>query len=182
MHHGQRFTAVAAYLHSHQMLPLARTTDLLHVLTGCRPSQATLLSSIRKMAESLLPYEEIIRQNLLASPVIHADETGVHVDKEGHWVHVNSTQNWTLLGVHSSRGTAGMKSLNVLPSYTGIVVHDFYGPYLNRIKTLPSNMPYVMPIYLGSAKGLRNMTDIDGPARCSHCCIQAGPSPARPEN
>ncbi|OPH56853.1 hypothetical protein BC351_25885, partial [Paenibacillus ferrarius] len=132
--YGERFTAVAAYLHTHQMLPLARTTDLLHVLTGCRPSQATLLSSIRKMAESLLPYEEVIRHNLLASPVIHADETGVHVDKEGHWVHVNSTKNWTLLGVHSSRGTAGMKSLNVLPSYTGTVIHDFYGPYFKQDK------------------------------------------------
>lgn len=130
--YGPRFTAIASYLHAYQMLPLARMTDLLEVIAGCRPSQATLLTSIRKMAGTLLPYEQIIRQNLITSPVVHADETGIHVNSEEHWVHVNSTKDWTLLGAHPSRGSEGMKALNVLPSYSGTVSHDFYGPYFKE--------------------------------------------------
>lgn len=130
--YGPRFLAIASYLHTYQVMPLARMTDLLHVLTGCKPSEATLLSSIERMADTLVPYEAEIRRHLLGSPVIHADETGVHVDKQEHWVHVASTDEWTHFHVHPSRGTEGMKDGDILGGYTGTVCHDFYGPYFKK--------------------------------------------------
>jgi transposase len=130
--YGPRFTAMAAYLHTYQILPLARTTDLIHVLTGCKPSEATLLNGIRTMAEQIAPYENIIREGLLASSVIHSDETGIRVNKNGNWVHVASADQWTLFGVHSSRGSEGMKALNVLPQFKGTVMHDCYKSYLKQ--------------------------------------------------
>ncbi|MCL6459857.1 MAG: IS66 family transposase [Gorillibacterium sp.] len=130
--YGSRFTVLSAYLHTYQLLPLSRMADLFHVLTGCKPSEGTLLARISTMAQRLEPYVETIRQSLLTSPVIHSDETGVHVDKQEHWVHVASTEMLTLLNVHPSRGSEGMKAMEVLPLFKGTVMHDCYGPYMKR--------------------------------------------------
>ena len=130
--YGPRLQSMVAYLSAYQMLPLARIADMLHVFTACRPSEATLLSAIRGMASALRPYETDIRTALLASPVIHADETGVHVNQKEHWVHVASTKAWTLLSIHASRGGEGMQAGGVLPAFKGTVCHDFYGPYIQK--------------------------------------------------
>lgn len=130
--YGPRFQALVAYLHTYQLLPLARIADMLQVFAACRPSEATLLTSIQSVAGVLRPYETAIRAALLASPVIHADETGVHVNQKEHWVHVASTATWTLLNVHASRGSQGMKAAGVLPTFKGTVCHDFYSPYTKK--------------------------------------------------
>jgi transposase len=46
-----------------------------------------------------------------------------------HWVHCARTGAYTLLTVHPRRGTEAMKAMGVLPSFTGIAVHDAWAPY-----------------------------------------------------
>lgn len=130
--YGPRLSAFVAYLHSYQLLPLARMSELIHVLTGCKPSEKTLLDQIHTTAQTLMPYIDQIRDAVRKSPVIHADETSLQVEKKEKWVHVNSTPTYTLLGVDVSRGSEGMKSLQVLDTYTGIVVHDSYVSYFKK--------------------------------------------------
>ncbi|WP_245864716.1 IS66 family transposase [Paenibacillus donghaensis] len=130
--YGPRLTAFSAYLHGYQLLPLARLSELLHVLTGCKPSERTLLGQIEATSGTLSPYIEQIREAVLGSPVIHSDETGARVQQKEKWVHVNSTPEWTLLGVATSRGSEGMKTLRVLDTYQGTVVHDCYGSYFKQ--------------------------------------------------
>jgi transposase len=130
--YGPRLTAFSAYLHGYQLLPLARLSELLHVLTGCKPSERTLLGQIEATSGTLSPYIEQIREAVLGNPVIHSDETGTRVQKKEKWVHVNSTPDWTLLGVADSRGSEGMKTLRVLDAYLGTVVHDCYGSYFKQ--------------------------------------------------
>jgi transposase len=45
------------------------------------------------------------------------------------WVHCARTGNYTLLMVHPRRGKAAMEAMGVLPSFTGIAVHDAWAPY-----------------------------------------------------
>lgn len=130
--YGPRLTAFSSYLHGYQLLPLARLSELLHVLTGYKPSENTLLRQIQATARGLKPYLQQIQSAILASPVIHADETGLRVEQEEHWVHVTSTPEWTLLGVHPSRGSEGMKALHVLDAYLGTVVHDAHNAYFKQ--------------------------------------------------
>ncbi|MFK7697797.1 IS66 family transposase, partial [Paenibacillus sp. HJGM_3] len=127
--YGDGVTAWTAYLHGYHLLPLDRIGQMFEDLTGYRPSDGTLLTSIRNLKQALVPVNQIIQEQLLASPVVHADETGTRVQGKKHWVHTVSSANWTLLAVHCTRGTPAIEAMNVLPRYTGILVHDFYHIY-----------------------------------------------------
>ncbi|MCU6793312.1 transposase [Paenibacillus sp. WQ 127069] len=117
--YGEGFTAWAAYLHAYQMLPLERITRLFADLTGYQPSEATLLSSLQMMADSLEGAEQAIRVQLFQKSVVHADETGCRIEGKTNWMHVVSDaetfpssichiymmrfgQYWTLLWYASS--------------------------------------------------------------------------------
>jgi transposase len=77
---------LAVYLHQYQLVPMQRTCELLSDLCGCELSEGTLLSWIELAAETLAPSLEQIKQGVLASPLQHADETGVHLGGKLHWL------------------------------------------------------------------------------------------------
>ena len=129
--YGPGFAAMTSYLHGMHLLPLERISQLLHDLTGLRPSEATLLNFIQDMSGALDPLLMQIQGQLLDSPVVHADETGFRIAGRGHWLHVISDAHWTLLGVHPSRGKEAIEAIGFLPMYTGIVVHDCFSTYFN---------------------------------------------------
>lgn len=130
--YGATLAAWTSYLSTYQMLPLARISQFFEDLTGHGPSEATLLAGLNQMHTALAPAEQQLRQHLLQSPVIHADETGFRVQGSGVWMHTASQADYTLLTVHKSRGTEGMKAGGILPRYQGTVVHDFYWPYFHQ--------------------------------------------------
>lgn len=127
--YGEGITAWTAYLHAYQMLPLERIAQLFADLTGYRPSEATLLSSLQTMFHSLEEAEQTIRTQLFQAPLVHADETGCRIEGKNHWMHVVSDADWTLLGVHPKRGSQAMDELGFFPFYMGIVVHDCLPAY-----------------------------------------------------
>jgi transposase len=127
--YGDGFTAWMTYLHVYQLLPLERIAQLFADLTGYRPSEATLLSSLETMYQSLEYAEQMIRSELFRKLVVHSDETSCRIDGKNHWIHAVSDPRWTLLGVHRSRGSKAMDELTFMPLYTGTVVHDCYSSY-----------------------------------------------------
>lgn len=130
--YGDGFAAWTAYLHAYPLLPLERIAQLFKDLTGYRPSEATLLSYLKLTSESLQSAENAIRSQLLGEPVVHADETGLRVEGQGHWLHTISMGKWTLLGMHESRGSKAIDALGFLPRFTGAVVHDCYKSYFKE--------------------------------------------------
>jgi len=131
--YGDGFAAWTAYLHGYQFLPLKRIAQLFADLTGCRPSEATLLSYLKKMNQVLETLELTIRKQLLAEPLVHADESMMRVEGKGHWLHVVSTAAWTLLGVHKKRGHEAFQEMKVLPNFKGDVVHDCCMSYFKDV-------------------------------------------------
>lgn len=127
--YGKEMAAWTAYLNVYQLLPLERIGQLYADLTGYRPSEATLLSHVQEMAQRLMPLQEAIRQQLLANPVVHADETGFRVNGKPYWMHTVCNKHWTLLHADVSRGSKGMDAMGVLPHYKGYLVHDCYTAY-----------------------------------------------------
>jgi transposase len=61
---------------------------------------------------------------LVKAKVIHQDETGLRVDKEGWWVHVCSTDRFTYYAAHQSRGRAALDAIGIAPAFHGTSVHD----------------------------------------------------------
>jgi transposase len=57
------------------------------------------------------------------------DETGFRVEGKLAWVHCARTGKYTLLMVHPRHGKAAMEAMGVLPSFSGVAVHDAWAPY-----------------------------------------------------
>jgi len=130
--YGERLKAFVAYLSVYQMLPIERIQQLLKDLTGYSPSEATILSYLDKLNDAVIPIEKTIREQLLNSEALHADETGARIEGKLHWIHSVSNNRWTLYSVHEKRGNIAMDAMDILPKYHGIVVHDCWSPYFKE--------------------------------------------------
>ena len=127
--YGPRLKAFACYLYSQQFIPLARIRELLTALYGHAPSEPTVLAAARQLASHTQTSLEQIRQQLLAAPVVHFDESGLRVDGRLRWLHVASTAKLTHYHVHDKRGHIGMRVAGILPHFKGVALHDYWRSY-----------------------------------------------------
>ena len=127
--YGPGVRALAVYLHQYQLVPMQRTCELLAELCGCELSEGTLTSWIELAAETLVPSMEQIKQGVLASPLQHADETGVRLGGKLHWLHVNSTGFLTHLAWHRKRGRDALEAIDIWPHYQGRSMRDRWASY-----------------------------------------------------
>ena len=126
---GSAIRALAVYLHQYQLVPRQRPCELLSDLCGCELWEGTLLSWVELAAETLVPSMEQMKQGVLASPLHHAAETGVHLGGKLHWIHVNSTRLLTHLAWHQKRGRDALEAIGIWPHYQGRSMRDRWGSY-----------------------------------------------------
>ncbi|MHB8281081.1 MAG: IS66 family transposase [Candidatus Humimicrobiaceae bacterium] len=127
--YGPRIKAVCTYLSQYQLLPYERTSELFSDLFGTSLSAATIVNANRVCFEALESVEDNIKQQIIASPVVHFDETGVYVDVSRWWLHVASTKYLTYYAVHPRRGKAATDEIDILPNFKGTAVHDCWNTY-----------------------------------------------------
>ena len=127
--YGERIKSLLVYLNQYQLLPYERTCQLAEDLFSHTLSPGTLYNWNRECYENLESTEEQIRQGILASSVVHFDETGLRQQGKLHWLHTASTERLTYYGLHARRGTEGMNELGILPHYQGRAVHDHWKSY-----------------------------------------------------
>jgi transposase len=127
--YGKNIQSLSLYLMNYQLLPYDRTREFFRDLAGINLSTGTLNNWNRRAFKSLATFEAEARLRILASPVIHNDETGARVDSKLHWLHVASTENLTLLNFHPKRGREAMNAIGILPYYKGISAHDYWRAY-----------------------------------------------------
>ena len=127
--YGPRIAAIIVYLYVGQFLSKKRTAQALAELFGTPISQGTVASITRRAAAGLDGFRELVRERITAAQVVHFDETGLRVQGKLRWVHSASTSKYALIWVHDKRGRAAMDAAGVLPSFTGIAVHDAWAPY-----------------------------------------------------
>jgi transposase len=127
--YGSRLKAQAVYLTNYQLLPLARTCELLGDFYGHIPSESFVINSNETLETGIeLPLDAIHRQ-LSAADVVHFDETGMRVEGGLNWLHVASTEALTYYGVEPKRGQEGMTAIGILPQLRGRAVHDHWRSY-----------------------------------------------------
>jgi len=128
--YGLRLKAFACYLYGQQFIPFARIRELLTALYGDAPSEPAILAATRQLARHTQDSLSQIRQQLIAAPVVHFDESGMRVAERLRWLHVASTEKLTHYHVHDKRGQIGMRAGDILPHYKGVAVHDYWRSYL----------------------------------------------------
>ncbi len=127
--YGPRLKAQAVYLNNYQLIPLARTCELLGDFYGHTPAEAFVLDANAALVGQASSSLAIIKQELIGADVAHFDESGLRVEGKLNWLHVASTNDLTYYGVHPKRGQVGMKAIGILPEFEGQAVHDHWKSY-----------------------------------------------------
>jgi transposase len=127
--YGPRVRALGLYLIAAQHLPYQRTARLLSDWLAAPLSTGTLAAFVKDAAEDLDGFLDMVHNQLVASPLVHFDETGARVQGRTRWLHCASTETLTFYALHDRRGTEGIDHCAVMPNFTGIAVHDGWPQY-----------------------------------------------------
>jgi transposase len=127
--YGPRIKAQASYLNNYQLIPWARTCELLGDFYGHVPAEALVQEANAAVVDGIAPSLDATKQQLIASDVVHFDESGLRVEGQLNWLHVASTDYLTYYTVHPKRGQDGMKAMGILPAFAGRAVHDCWQSY-----------------------------------------------------
>jgi transposase len=127
--YGARVRALAVLLTQGQLLPYARTAQLIADLYGIQASPATLAAWVAEAGTALRGTSALIAEQLHAAPLVHADESGLRVAAKLHWLHIAANATHTWYGVHPKRGMEAIIAQGILPKRLGVLVHDCWAPY-----------------------------------------------------
>lgn len=127
--YGATAQATMVYLNQQQLLPLARTAAVMGDLYGLPVSQAAVLKAGEDAAARLKPTVDSIAEHLKNSAVLHADETGIRINTNLHWLHVAATPTLTWIARHPKRGRAAFEEHGILNHFKGTLIHDGWSPY-----------------------------------------------------
>lgn len=127
--YGSGLKATVVELNQVQCVPFKRCSEFIAQKFDLTLSPATIISFNRQASKRLEIWEESLKEELLAEPVLHADETGININGKTWWVHVLCSGESTLMIPHQERGIEGMIETEILPHYQGILCHDFWSSY-----------------------------------------------------
>lgn len=127
--YGSNVQQLAVYFTQYQLLPYGRTSEIFKDLFGHALSSSFLVNNNQRCAVNIQPFVEDLKSVLLTQPVLHADETGFYFNGQRNWLHTISTDKYSFYAVHTKRGTDAMNEINILPTYKGRLIHDFWKSY-----------------------------------------------------
>lgn len=127
--YGSSVKAGAVYMSQYQLLPYNRVEEQFGDMLQTPLSAASVFNFNLDAYNRLEPFEQWIKSKLLASPLLHADETGINIASKGHWLHCLSSDTLTFFHAHAKRGGEAMDDMGVLPVFQGILCHDHWSPY-----------------------------------------------------
>jgi hypothetical protein len=114
-----------------QMLSLNRVQKMLKALIDEKLSEASLLKYVLRLHEVLAAWEASAIDKLLALKALNVDETSLRVDHKNQWIHVYSGEDVTLKILHPGRGLEAIEAINIIPRYSGKLIHDCLASYLS---------------------------------------------------
>ena len=127
--YGENMQALMTYLTNYQLLPLERATEIISDIIGQKVSEGTLVNVNNRVSKKLKEVETSIKQQLIDSPVVHFDESGIRCDGKTRWLHSASTEQLTYYAVHEKRGAEAAEYIGILPNFNGTACHDHWTPY-----------------------------------------------------
>lgn len=113
-----------------QMISLNRVQKLVKSMIGEILAEATMLKFVLKLHYALATWEAEATEAILTSRSMHVDETSLRVDRKNRWIHVYSAGDITLKFLHKNRGAEAIEAINIIPRYSGTIIHDCWSSYL----------------------------------------------------
>lgn len=127
--YGTSIKAHAVYLSQFQLIPYNRVQDYFADQLKIPVSEGSIFNFNKHAYQALDSFEDHVREQLIVSAFVHADETGINMGGDRFWLHCVSNADWTLYYPHKKRGMEAFEAMGVLPRFNGILCHDHWKPY-----------------------------------------------------
>jgi transposase len=127
--YGQDLKAHSVYLSQFQLLTYNRINDYFGEEINVPISMGSIYNFNQEAYVLLKKFDDIAKQKLIQSSVLHVDETGINVNAKNAWVHVTANELWTYFFPHERRGRIAMDEIGILPFFKGTLIHDHWKPY-----------------------------------------------------
>ena len=124
--YGNNLKSLSALLSSEGIVSIGRIKQIISELTNgiFDLSEGTIVNFNKELSLKIKPVIKNIKEKLLTSPVNHKDENGIRINNVVNWFHVLSNKSHTLYFTHTKRGNVADIKADILPSYSGTLVHD----------------------------------------------------------
>lgn len=123
---GHGVKSLVAYLSVYQFIPYGRIAEFFSNLFSHRISDGAIRNILAECHENLEGFEDVVKQQILDSPIVNFDETGI---TKKDWIFSASTDKLTYYYPARSRGLDSMDSMGILPDFANVAVHDGYAAY-----------------------------------------------------
>lgn len=127
--YGNSLKANAVYMSQYQLIPYQRVQDHFSDQMHIPISTGSLCNFNREVYELLETADEIIKQKLVDSDIVHVDETRINVRGKRIWLHSVSNESWSYFHPHEKRRGEAMDEIGILPRFKGFLCHDHWKPY-----------------------------------------------------
>lgn len=127
--YGANLKAHSVYMSQYQLIPYNRIQDYFCEQLQVPVSAGSIYNFNKEAYDLAEPFEEKVKVILANSALLHADETGININGDGHWLHSTSNGLWTYFFPHKRRGTEAMNAIGILPQFDGTLCHDHWKPY-----------------------------------------------------
>ena len=127
--YGQSIKSHSVYLSQYQLIPYERVSDYFNSEAGIPISVGSLFNFNQEAFNKLELFETFVKDKLIASLLIHADETSINVNGKRLWLHCAVNERWSYFYPHEKRGAEAMNFIGILPNFKGTLVHDHWKPY-----------------------------------------------------
>ncbi|RHJ74658.1 IS66 family transposase [Parabacteroides sp. AM08-6] len=127
--YGVNIHALVAYLSTAQHIPFKRLVEVLNDFYGLKMSQGSVSNILNRMRKQGLSRYDEIKQEILSSPVIGADETGMRLDKKLYWMWVFQNELATFVFPDHLRGKEAIDGQFPKGFPDGILVTDRHSSY-----------------------------------------------------
>jgi transposase len=127
--YGQGVKVQAVYTSQQQLIPYDRIRDYFWDQCGIPISPGSIFRFNQEAYTLLEPFESFLVRKLVQQLLLHADETGIHINKTLYWLHCLCNENWTLFFPHAKRGGDAIKAMGVLEHFHGRLGHDHWKTY-----------------------------------------------------
>ncbi|GHT82237.1 hypothetical protein FACS1894125_4490 [Actinomycetota bacterium] len=132
-HHSQyglRVLGLATYINQVHYVPVKRTAQIINELCGIKISAGTIVNNSYKISKDIqAEFVPKVKRILANSNLLHVDETGININGKNHYVHSASNSIAAYHTVYDTRGDKAVKDINILPNFSGVLVHDAYSMY-----------------------------------------------------
>jgi transposase/regulator of replication initiation timing len=127
--YGANIQSLVTYLSARQFLPVDRMHEFLKDVFNVRISQGGICYLLDKMAKKAQSCYREIKNSVMQSGVIGADETGANIDGVNHWYWTLQNPKHTFIGVHRRRGFEAIVDLFGNAFQDATLVTDCWASY-----------------------------------------------------